>query len=246
MPSKLKYTILDDEASSIDTLVQFLKRKDYLEEYKRYTCPRQFESELNENPSDVFFMDIEMPWKDGLALSRNLKDKKVIIVSGHKERNNEATDLDSYIDFVKKPVSEERLNIALQRLREKFSITQEYIFLRTTSYVERRMKVSDIVKIRIAKDDTRYKDIFFINRKQERAFIRTLEEIMVQLDPKEFIKINRSCIVNKRYIIGKLNRDEIEMEPDWESSLERDKKSPSKHTETIGSTFASHFDTWFR
>jgi FixJ family two-component response regulator len=244
---------VDDEASCIRTLSQLLEGKEYLKEYKTYTSAQQFVEELSENRSDVFFMDIEMPWKDGLALSKLLQGKKVIVVSGHKELNNEATTLKSYIDFVKKPISAERLELALQRLLEKSSITREYINLPTKDFNDRRFRLSEIVKI-VTHDqlNTRWKAICFENRKPEIAKVESFQNLLIQLDPAEFIQINKGCIIQKKFIEGRVNATEVKHVPVAGLPLKTAEKSnqdPLQNIdpacESIGTT-CKNFDEWFR
>lgn len=241
MSRKLKYTILDDSESCIRTLSDLLKSKEYLQEYKVYTSAERFENELYQNPSEVFFMDIETGGKDGLELSKLLINRKIIVVSGHKERNNEATDLDDYVDFVKKPINPDRLERALQRLRKDCKIIQEFLVLPTRDLTDRRFRISDIVKIVTSGTDSRWKAICLTGHKTVEAKVENFENVMSQLDPEIFMQISKKCIINKEHIEGRRGMDEV-----CHVEVNTLADSLSKSEETIGTSYREAFLTWYR
>lgn len=78
----------------------------------------QAEEDLGERP-DALFLDIEMPGGNGLALARELNAMRVncavVFVTAHPEHALAAFEVDA-MDYLTKPIRQDRLEAALQRL----------------------------------------------------------------------------------------------------------------------------------
>ncbi|GGF55632.1 LytR/AlgR family response regulator transcription factor [Alteromonas lipolytica] len=78
---------------------------------------------LSNNPVDALFLDLNLQNDDGFKLLENQPSTlKCIVVSALSERAIEAFDYD-VIDFVAKPFVEERIQKAMKKLRESFSLS---------------------------------------------------------------------------------------------------------------------------
>jgi two-component system, LytTR family, response regulator len=120
----MKAILVDDEPDGIRTLQKILERHCPHVEITA-TCSsaniaiRQFE----ETRPDVIFLDIQMPGKSGLELVRELTELnehsfEVIFVTAHNEYMLQALQY-SAADYLLKPVDEDRLIEAVQRVEKR-------------------------------------------------------------------------------------------------------------------------------
>src|SRR6187401_51207 len=117
----MKAILVDDEPDGIRTL------KKMLETYcpgveVAATCSNAItaKQELANIHPDVVFLDIQMPGKSGLELLSEIPEKnfEVIFVTAHNEYILQALQY-SAADYLLKPVDEDRLIEAVQRVEKK-------------------------------------------------------------------------------------------------------------------------------
>ena len=117
----MKAILVDDEPDGIRALQKMLE----------IHCPQvkieascsnaaTAKQQIAEISPDVIFLDIQMPGKSGLELLQELPDKnfEVIFVTAHNEYMLQALQY-SAADYLLKPVDEERLVEAVQRVEKK-------------------------------------------------------------------------------------------------------------------------------
>ncbi len=115
----LRALVVDDERPALDELA-FLLARDHRIGVVR-TCRSATEAlrVLQEKTVDVVFVDIHMPGLSGLELAAVLARFKVapavVFVTAHDEHAVDAFDLHA-VDYVLKPVREERLREAVRRV----------------------------------------------------------------------------------------------------------------------------------
>jgi len=235
MASKLPCTLVDDHLENLSTLKSLLLRTSIIDVTRVYTDPELFVQELKDNNSKAFFLDIEMPGINGIELTKKLKGKAVILVSGHAELAHHGFDLD-IVDFVKKPVTEERLNQALTKLFSKFSMNRDHIFL-PTDQGKVKFRFEDIIMISTEKvKDDRDKHIYLKGiAKPALVKNRTFPSILQELDERQFFRISKSIVVNRSHIekIGKDNTLELTSIP-----------GESKLSTEVGEQYVSLFKGW--
>ena len=120
-PHSLRLLVIDDEQPALDELAFLLGRDDRVGSVR--TCDSATEALrlLRETEVDAVFLDIRMPGLSGLELAGVLANFKVpppvVFVSAHDEHAVDAFELDA-VDYVLKPVREERLADAVRRVCE--------------------------------------------------------------------------------------------------------------------------------
>ena len=172
---------------------------------------------------DIAFLDIRMPGLTGLDVARDLTGVHVVFVTAHDEYALAAFDR-AAVDYLLKPVSDERLTEAVRRLKERLAeeapkqpapdVAQALALLRehlggpAAAGGERlawiRAAVGEQVRL-IAVDDVcyfesndKYTSVFTA---EGEALIRTsLRELAQQLDGERFWQIHRGTIVNVAHI----------------------------------------------
>jgi DNA-binding LytR/AlgR family response regulator len=108
---------------------------------------------LREQPVDLLLLDIEMPGMTGLELTRNLVNKRpvIIFITSKKEYATDAFDL-NVVDYIIKPVTSSRFIQAIDKARELLDSNreevklkeEEFIFIRDSNIV-RRLKLDNIL-----------------------------------------------------------------------------------------------------
>jgi two-component system LytT family response regulator len=120
----MKAILVDDEPDGIRTLQKMLER--HCPDVKvAATCSNanNARQQVEEIRPDVIFLDIQMPGKSGLELLRELaesnkQDFEVIFVTAHNEYMLQALQY-SAADYLLKPVDEDRLVDAVQRVEKR-------------------------------------------------------------------------------------------------------------------------------
>ena len=153
---------------------------------------------LQEQPVDLILLDIEMPGMTGLELTKNLGNKKPIIIftTSKKEYAAEAFEL-NVADYIVKPVTPARFIQAIDKAREVLqSNTEEYklndeefIFIRDSNIV-RRLKLDDILFAEAMGDYVK-----FYTAQKFYAIHTTLKSVEERLPASNFLRVHRSFMV---------------------------------------------------
>jgi DNA-binding LytR/AlgR family response regulator len=117
----LRVLVVDDERPALDELAWLLDRDDRVGPVACCDSATAALRVLREEPVDAVFVDIAMPGLTGLELAEVLARFRtpppVVFVTAHAEHAVEAFDLHA-VDYVLKPVREERLREAVRRITE--------------------------------------------------------------------------------------------------------------------------------
>ena len=101
----LTCAIIDDEPLAVSLLESYVKKTPYLSLKGKYNSALNALSELNENPVDLLFLDIQMPELNGMEFSKIITPETRIIFTTAFEQYA----LDSYkvnaLDYLLKPIS---------------------------------------------------------------------------------------------------------------------------------------------
>ena len=122
----LRVLVVDDERPALDELAWLLDRDPRVGSVLTADSAAEALRRLQEDQVDAVFMDIRMPGLTGLDVARVLSRFKtpppVVFVTAHDEHAVEAFDLHA-VDYVLKPVRDERLAEAVRRVIETRSAT---------------------------------------------------------------------------------------------------------------------------
>ncbi|NLE81539.1 MAG: response regulator transcription factor [Rhodococcus sp.] len=119
---RLTVLAVDDEKPALDELVFLLDRQDAVDEVHAAADATTALRVLRDGGVDAVFLDIDMPGLDGLELAGILTNfaapPDVVFVTAHDDRAVAAFDLGA-VDYLLKPLREERLSEAVRRVRER-------------------------------------------------------------------------------------------------------------------------------
>ncbi len=208
--STIKVIIIDDEQLARDLLKNYLSKDPRLEVIGE--CSNGFEGVLaiQELNPDLVFLDIQMPKITGFEMLELLSNPPVIIFStAYEEFAIRAFEANA-VDYLLKPYPAERVEQAvekaLKRIQSGSGIKDDLDAL-SQAHDENSGMLSRIVvksgsKIRIIPIETidylESEDDFVMIYCKEGHFLKqkTMKFFESHLDPKKFIRIHRSCIVN--------------------------------------------------
>ena len=153
---------------------------------------------LQVNPVDLILLDIEMPGLSGMELTRNLGNKRPLIIftTSKKEYAAEAFEL-NVADYIVKPVTPARFIRAIEKAKEIMASHSEemnlsgdeFIFFRDSNIV-RRIKLEDILFAEAMGDYVKlYTPLKYF------AIHNTLKTVEKKLPDSRFVRVHRSYIV---------------------------------------------------
>jgi DNA-binding LytR/AlgR family response regulator len=147
---------------------------------------------------DLLLLDIEMPGMSGLELTKNLVNKRplIIFITSKRDYAADAFDL-NVVDYIIKPVSGSRFIQAIDKAREILNSNKEevnvkedeFIFIRDSNII-RRLKLDDILFAEAMGDYVK----LYIPEKFY-AIHATLKAVEERLPASRFLRVHRSYLV---------------------------------------------------
>lgn len=209
MTEALRVVLVDDEEPARDLL------RTYLEEMPGVSivaeCANGFEAvkAVSEHEPDVLLLDIQMPKLNGFEVIELLeREQPVVFITAHDEHALRAFDVHA-VDYLLKPYSADRLNDALERARERMRRGESAPPVEELTESARpeeghleRILVRDGSDVRVVPAGS----VDYIEARDDAVAIHVggavhlkaqrLSVLESRLDPKRFIRVHRSFILN--------------------------------------------------
>lgn len=206
--------IVDDEPIARQGIEKLLKN------FPNLTLTRSFENAdvasgfMKENTVDLIFLDIQMPGLNGLEFAKQIGDTTLIIfTTAFAEFALDSYEVDA-VDYLVKPIQAARFEKAVEK-----AVSYHKMLLN-----EEKNTLIDRIEseFMFVKSDRRYfkvifKDVLFIEGLKDYVIIHTknqklithsnLKNVHTLLPQSNFIRVNRSYIVNKDRIDSFSNND---------------------------------------
>ncbi|MBP1640517.1 MAG: two-component system response regulator protein [Bacteroidetes bacterium] len=193
---KLRCVITDDEPMARKGLQGYVEKLDFLELVAVCEDAIQLSNVLKQQPVDLLFLDIEMPYISGVELLSGLTDPpKVIIVSAYEQYALKGYELD-VTDYLLKPVSFERFLKAVNKVYDQVvkpttvGTEPQFVFVKTTQKMEKVF----------------FRDILFVEGMENYVSIQTssgkvvthitLSLFLRMLPATHFVQCHKSYVVN--------------------------------------------------
>jgi len=192
--------LIDDEPLARETLEEYIQKVPYLKLLGSFDHPLDAMSIINSQVVNLIFSDIEMPEMDGISFLRSLRNPPfVIFITAHRGFAIEGFELD-ILDYILKPFSFERFLKATNKAQkaieshERGSLKLDY-FPINDGHKTVLVRYSDVFYIQ------GYEDYIKIKTSERELTVRkTMKTVEQDLPPEQFVRIQKSYIVNIGYI----------------------------------------------
>ncbi|MBP2033176.1 two-component system response regulator LytT [Clostridium algifaecis] len=214
MDNKLNCVIVEDEIPAAKELEYIISKYDNILVNGIATNGKSGLEIIKDKRPDAVFMDINMPLKNGIELAKEVKEFDnsidVIFVTAYEEHAVEAFRLYA-LDYVLKPFDENRIDITINRLIDKWKeknekkeklpdlLNQIVDNIHNTEKIVKRIACEKNGKIVLINT----KDIYFCYIKNEKTYVKTKDESYLvgytlgQIEEKtKFFRTHRSYLVN--------------------------------------------------
>jgi two-component system LytT family response regulator len=216
---KLRAYLVDDEPLALERLRRLLEHTGRVEVTGSTTEPEKAVAELTANPPDLCFLDIQMPRLNGFEVLARLPVQPIVIfTTAFDQYALKAFGVNS-VDYLLKPVEPESLERALakverlrgsgqlaqpelqgllQQLANSLRETKPEYFDRIASRLGDRLQFLDLR--RVTHFYAENKLTYAVSEAKAYCVDHTIAELERKLDPKKFIRIHRSTVVNIDWI----------------------------------------------
>jgi len=214
---RLRTVIVDDEPLALDLLRALLAAHEDVQIVAECENGRQAIAWLQSNPVDLLFLDVQMPKIDAFGVVERIGLQHLpptIFVTAYHEHAVRAFDVHA-VDYLTKPVEAERLRTALDRVRRKIEAE--------TALLTRDQLTAMLKGVRTGEDTKSYTSRFLVKDGEKEILLaseridwieaadyysrlhvgnrsymlrESITELSGTLDPRQFVRIHRSSIVN--------------------------------------------------
>ena len=213
----LRTVVVDDEPLARDLLGALLVEHDDIQVVANCQNGREAISCLQSTGADLLFLDVQMPNIDGFGVLEEVGLQHLpptVFVTAYQEHAVRAFDVHA-VDYLTKPVDAERLATALMRVREKIAAR--------IALLTHEQLTAILSGLRNSEDSRSYPSRFLVKDGEKEILLHvekidwieaaqyycclhtdgrqymlreTVTELNNRLDPRQFVRIHRSSIVN--------------------------------------------------
>lgn len=200
--------VVEDEEFAIEHMESIIKKVPYLELKKTFVDSSEALSYVRDNPVDLIFLDIEMPYINGVEFIQLAGNKhKYVVTSAYPQYAVKGFELD-VVDFLHKPFAFDRFLKAVQKVQQQIDqsersiVESDFMFVRTNKILQ-AVYYADICWIESYRNS--------INIHTDSATINsgvTISDTESRMPPTLFTRIHQSFIIaNSR--ISMINKDSV-------------------------------------
>lgn len=195
--------IVEDEKEANDVLAAYLERygreNNIVFGTTQYADAEAFLTDFH-CQFDIVFMDIEMPYIDGMSAAHRLRQSDetaaLVFVTNLARYAINGYEVDAF-DYILKPLSYEAFSLKIRKIISYCSRMPKESILISFRGQYKRLLVSDIYYVEICAHSI----IFHTSKGQEQSY-GTLKEVRDALSGAGFALCNRCYLINLRYVRG--------------------------------------------
>lgn len=209
--------IIDDEAMARTIITQMISKDPELLLAEEFSNAIEAIKYLNQNSdsTDLIFLDIHMPGFTGFDFIQTIKNPPaVILITSDKNFAIEAFEYDCIVDYLVKPLSEDRFLKAVNKAKARKNSPAAQTAAPTTGIpesqpadtatefyvnIDRRLIKIDIPSINVVEAKGDY--ILIKTEGKNYTVHSTLKKIEEKLPENLFLKVHRTYIINTKKII---------------------------------------------
>lgn len=148
----LHISIIDDEHLALQYLDLQLSKIEGVHVTGKFMDVKELIKHVQEHKVDAVFLDIRMPYVKGTDLAKQLLNINpslyIVFVTAYNEYGAEAFEINA-VDYMLKPIKQERLAVAVQRIKERQAMEQKM------TPGESRYIIKDLRMLQIYENDIR-------------------------------------------------------------------------------------------
>ncbi len=204
---RISAVIVDDEELARMVLREYINEATDIDVVAE--CGNGFEAvkAIADCKPDLVFLDVQMPKLNGFEVLELIgREVAVVFVTAYDQYAMKAFDAHA-VDYLLKPFSTERFQTALERARQRIGIqmpapSELSAAARAPDAYSERIVVKDGARVHIiAVDKLDYveaQDDYVALHSQKKNYLKqqTISSLETSLDPRRFLRIHRSVIVN--------------------------------------------------
>lgn len=200
--------VIDDEEMARVIITQIMSRFPELKLIQEFPNAIQAMKFLNNNQVDLIFLDIHMPDFTGFDFIQSLKNPpRIILVTSDKNFAIEAFEYECIVDYLVKPISEDRFQKAIQKansfnviskpseVKPNFEDNAKEFYIN----IDRRLIKIEMASVNVVEAKGDY--IHIKTESKNYVVHSTLKKIEGKLSKNLFLKVHRSFIINTKKII---------------------------------------------
>lgn len=206
----IRVAIIDDEPLAHEILQEYLMEDKGIEVVGNYYNGFEGIKGIQETNPDLIFLDIQMPKINGFEMLELIENPpSVIFVTAFDTFAVKAFEVHA-LDYLMKPYSRERLAQALEKFRAlsytgpsdlgriTYASNESDILERVVVKTGNRIEVIPVQEILYLAAEDDY--VAIQTSKGKFLKLRTLKTFQEMLDPKYFVRVHRSYIINLREV----------------------------------------------
>jgi two-component system LytT family response regulator len=229
--NSISCVIVDDEFPAVKLLADYVQKTSGLELMLKTTSALEALNYLNDNKTDLVFMDVQMPELSGMEIINIIKNSgtKVILTTAYTQYAIDGYEHD-IIDYLLKPITLERFIVAVNKARSRINSEKassastpitppQYIFVKT-EYRIQKVSLAEIQYIEGLGDyvtlHTKTGKILSLDRMKKMeevlpsgSFLRIHKSYIINMEHIDFIEKGR-IIINKEYLpVGESYKEKV-------------------------------------